>query len=222
MTEHDIKESELRERKVSPLPWAQWIRPPGDDVPLRDLLIKSDPVPRDYDNDFNDFFRKEYPRVVKVVMYAGATFEEAEDAVSPAMALAYTEWPLLTQPAAWVRTVALRLYFKKAKKDRARITKETAAARLDGVDRLSAGAHEEPDERSRVIAILRCLPPAQLAAMALSFDGYTTVEIAQMLHQNADTVRSNLRHARKRLRDDFENPAGGQAIVAEKAAGDRG
>lgn len=164
------------------------------------------------DDEFNGFFRKEYPRVVKVVMYAGATLEESEDAVSSAMAQAYARWPWLTQPNAWVRKVALRNYLKKVTKDRRRGQLEMRAARRDCLDRVPVGALEEPDERSRVIAVLRCLPPVQLTAMALTLDGYTPTEIAQMLHQRADTVRSNLRYARRRLRDELENPAGGQSI----------
>lgn len=161
-----------------------------------------------YDDEFNSFFRKEYSRVVKIVMYAGATFEEAEDAVSPAMAQAYTRWPLLTQPDAWVRTVALHNYLKEVTRDRRRGHLETRAAHQDCLDRVAVQAHEEPDERNRVTAVLRRLPPAQLMAMALTFDGYTPTEIAQMLQQDASTVRSNLRHARKRMQDELENPAG--------------
>jgi RNA polymerase sigma-70 factor (ECF subfamily) len=172
-----------------------------------------------YDDEFDGFFRKEYSRVVKVVMYAGATFEEAEDAVSPAMARAYVRWPLLTQPDAWVRIVALRNYLKEVMGDRRRGRLETEAGHRDCLDRLPVKTHEEPDERSWVITVLRRLPPAQLTAMALTFDGYTATEIAQMLDLDASTVRSNLRHARKRLRDEFESPAGGQA-VAEKGASD--
>jgi len=56
------------------------------------------------------------------------------------------------------------------------------------------------------------LPELQRTAMALTFDGHTPTEIAQLLHQNAATVRSNLRHARMRLRDEFGNPPSGQAI----------
>jgi RNA polymerase sigma-70 factor (ECF subfamily) len=66
--------------------------------------VVSEQTPRDpsreYDDDFNDFFRKEYPKVVKFVMYAGAIFEEAEDAVLQAMTLGHTSWPLLTHPTA--------------------------------------------------------------------------------------------------------------------------
>lgn len=173
----------------------------------------------EYDDEFDGFFREEYSRVVKVVMYAGAAFEEAEDAVSPAMALAYAHWPQLAQPDAWVRVVALRNYLKEVTKDRRRGRLETEAGRRDCLDRLPVKTHEEPDERSWVITVLRRLPRAQLTAMALTFDGYTPTEIAQMLDQDASTVRSNLRHARKRLKDEFESPANRQAGV-EKGAGD--
>lgn len=190
-----------------------------DNVPLR---LYAHDLNSEYEDGFKDFFRKEYSRIVKVMMYVGATFEEAEDAVSPAMAQAYTRWPLLTQPAAWVRRVALHNYFKKTKKDRSRSHAETAASRLDCSDRGLGSEHVDPDEHSRVIAVLRRLPPAQLTVMALTFDGYTPTEIAQMLHQDAKTVRSNLRHARKRLQNEFENLLSRQTVVAGKGEGDQG
>jgi RNA polymerase sigma-70 factor (ECF subfamily) len=142
-------------------------------------------------------------------MYAGATFEDAEDAVSEAMARAYTCWPELTQPAAWLRTVALRLYFKKAEKDRRQGHAETTASALDCLDRVSAGPQEERAVHSQVIAVLQCLPHAQRTAMALTFDGYTPAEIAALLQQkSAATVRSNLRHARMRLQGKFGESGG--------------
>lgn len=181
-------------------------RPPGDVLP-RPQGRRGSGWRREYDDEFDDFFRTQYPRVVKSVMYAGATFEDAEDAALQAMAQAYICWPLLTHPAAWVRVVALRLYVKQVMKDRRRGDGETAAARRDWPDRGSANTHEEPEEHRRAIAVLRCLPAAQRVAMALTFDGYTPAEIAELLHQKPVTVRSNLRHARMRLRHELQNPA---------------
>lgn len=171
---------------------------------------------REYDDDFNEFFRKEYPRVVKSVMYAGAIFEEAEDAVVQAMILARTSWPLLIHPTAWVRIVALRLYFREVKKNRRRSDAETAAARLDCLDLGSVGPSGEPDEHSQVIAVLQCLPPAQRVVMALILDGYSPSEIAELLHLNPDTVRSNLRHARSRLRRELQDPAADERAVDDE------
>lgn len=161
---------------------------------------------REHDDDFARFFRTEYPKVVKFVMYAGANFEEADDAVSQAMELAYASWPLLTNPPAWVRTVAVRRYFRNAQNDRRRSNVEAEVARLDYHNRGLVSPSGEPDEYNRVLTVLRRLPPAQRAVMALCLDGYSPTEIATMLRQDPRTVRSNLRHARSRLRREFQDP----------------
>jgi RNA polymerase sigma-70 factor (ECF subfamily) len=160
--------------------------------------------------DYVGFFLKEYPKVVKFMMYAGANFEEADDAVSEAMARAYTSWPLLTDPTAWVRTVALSRYLRKAENDRRRSDVDAVAARLDCLDRGSMVPSGEPDEHNRVLAILRRLPSSLRAVMALCLDGYSPAEIATLLRQDANTVRSNLRHARSMLRREFQDPSAGE------------
>jgi len=157
-----------------------------------------DPAPK-HDHEFDDFFRKEYLRIVRIVMYSGATFEEADEAVSQAMAQAYFSWPLLTNPPAWVSKVALNVHLKQSNKDRRRRTAEERATRLDCLDRGSPGPQEEPDEYERVIALLKRLPAGQRQVMALTFEGYSPMEIAEQLHQKPGTVRSHLRHARDRL-----------------------
>ncbi|WP_258939202.1 RNA polymerase sigma factor [Actinomadura luteofluorescens] len=52
-----------------------------------------------------------------------------------------------------------------------------------------------------VVNLLRHLPPAQRAVIALIIDGYSTREISEFLDTRPDTVSSNLRHARRRLRE---------------------
>jgi RNA polymerase sigma-70 factor (ECF subfamily) len=47
--------------------------------------------------------------------------------------------------------------------------------------------------------LLRALPAAQREALALTMDGFTPKEIAEMTGREAVTVRSHLRHARRRL-----------------------
>jgi RNA polymerase sigma factor (sigma-70 family) len=181
----------------------------------------SDQLPRDssrrkHDEEFAEFFRKEYPKVVRFVMYAGASFEGADDAVSQAMTVAYNSWSLLTHPTAWVRTVALRRYLREAQNDRRRSDVEAMVARLDCQDRGSVVPSGEPDEHNRVLTILRRLPPAQRAVMALCLDGYSPSEIATLLRQDANTVRSNLRHARTRLRREFQDPPAGEKAVDDE------
>jgi RNA polymerase sigma factor (sigma-70 family) len=177
----------------------------GCTLPGPSGLPEPDPRHR-YEAEFIEFFRKEYREIVKFVQYTGTAFDDADDAVSEAMAQAYPHWPMLTHPARWVRTAALHLAIKKAERDRRRQSTEEKAARLDGQDRLCPQRHCEPDEHARVVTALRCLPPAQLEVMALTFDGYPPAEIAELLHQPAANVRSNLRHARDRLRRELETP----------------
>lgn len=64
------------------------------------------------------------------------------------------------------------------------------------------------EERQEVLAALQSLPSGQRHVMALLFDGYTSSEVAQEMHVSVATVRSHLRHARRRLgRDPLEREA---------------
>ena len=51
-----------------------------------------------------------------------------------------------------------------------------------------------------VTQLLDALPPAQREVMALAYDNFTAAEIAEQLGRNEETIRSNLRHARHRLK----------------------
>jgi DNA-directed RNA polymerase specialized sigma24 family protein len=47
--------------------------------------------------------------------------------------------------------------------------------------------------------MLKSLPAAQRVVFALHVDGYGHADIAEITGQHPDTVRSNLRHARRKL-----------------------
>ncbi|MFC8202094.1 RNA polymerase sigma factor [Streptomyces sp. NPDC057298] len=55
----------------------------------------------------------------------------------------------------------------------------------------------ESVECDEVLAVLRELPPCQRQALALTFDGFTPAEIAQILDVPAVQVRGNLARARR-------------------------
>lgn len=146
---------------------------------------------------FETFFRIEYRAVVRVVMYAGASLEDAEDAASAAMLEAYLAWSVLEHPGAWVRTAAVHTFVNNARRDRRRPVLEEQAVRQargdTGTDTAEAGG------RVAVLRALRTLPPVQRMVMALALDGHIPAEIADILRMNPVSVRSNLRHARVRL-----------------------
>jgi RNA polymerase sigma factor (sigma-70 family) len=61
--------------------------------------------------------------------------------------------------------------------------------------------HQERQDERRVVVILRQLPPEQRKVAALFYDGLSMEEIAEVVGKPAVTVRSLLRHARKRLKE---------------------
>ncbi|WP_432830926.1 RNA polymerase sigma factor [Dactylosporangium sp. CA-092794] len=58
---------------------------------------------------------------------------------------------------------------------------------------------------SEVSRLLDLLPRQQALMMGLQLEGYTPVEIADMIGSSPDTVRSNLRHARNKLRHNMHS-----------------
>jgi RNA polymerase sigma factor (sigma-70 family) len=141
--------------------------------------------------EFDDFFRREYRKLVASVMFVGARREEAEDAVTEAMVLAARRFPDLEHPAVWVRVAAQRLYIKKAQRERELARREQLMSPPAAPAR--PGDHDLLDF---VREILATMPPAQATVLALTIDGYTAGEIASMLGCPQTTVRSNLRNAR--------------------------
>lgn len=153
--------------------------------------MTNSPANRD---DFTAFFEREYRSIVATVMRAGASFEEAEDVVIEAMTLAAPRFHELKMPGAWVRRVALRRFIRIRQQERERERREQQAA-APAEPRNS----DDGDLPRLVRAILDDLPPTQRKIMALTIDGYSCPEIASMIGSPQDTVRSNLRYARRAM-----------------------
>jgi RNA polymerase sigma factor (sigma-70 family) len=150
---------------------------------------------REHGDDFTTFFKREYRQIVGVMMRAGASFEDAEDAVIEAMSLASPRFHQLDTPGAWVKRVALRIVTGKRKRDSERADREKLAATSEPA-RVDGG-----DEKRLVQSILDRMPPVQRKVLALTMDGHSGKEIASMIGSTMETVRSNLRHARKAMAD---------------------
>jgi RNA polymerase sigma factor (sigma-70 family) len=141
---------------------------------------------------FEAFFRSDFPRLVAFLRLIGATSAEAEDAAMEAFVSAFRDWDSITQPRAWIRVVAQRALMKS------RVRHDRADSAFMAIHRPTNPAAEW-SERENVIEMLRALPQRQRIVMAYAIDGFDSEEIAQLLGISPQTVRSNLRHARKSL-----------------------
>lgn len=143
--------------------------------------------------DFANFYRSEFSRVSAFLMMAGATTEDASDAVQDAFMHAYRVWDSITSPKAWIRTVAFRELLRK----RRGAAIPDPEGDYDAPAQDAAGHSIEHDE---VIRLLSLLPRNQRAVLALYYDGFTRAEIAEVLGIGPATVGVHLHRARAHLR----------------------
>lgn len=147
---------------------------------------------------FASFFQERFSRTVVLLISAGASRADAEDATQEAMIEAWRHWRSIREPAAWLRTVAFRAWSKQNDIQRPRMVP------LEDADRSSA---LDPDlssfaiEQQQVLRLLRALPPMQRAVVALFYDGAICDEIGELLGVSQATVRSHLRYARRTLKE---------------------
>ncbi|MGY3516339.1 RNA polymerase sigma factor [Micromonospora sp. PTRAS2] len=148
------------------------------------------------DVDFDSFFKKNFPSSVRMLMKLGASYQEAEDAVSSVMSTLYPRFHTVEHPPAYVRVAATRAYIKYIERER---QGQALAARTAPAE-IAPKNDPDVDERAWVLQQLRDLPAAQMEVMALTFDGYSPAEIAKLLGKDPQTIRTNLHQARRRLR----------------------
>jgi RNA polymerase sigma factor (sigma-70 family) len=150
------------------------------------------------ENGFVSFFHERFTRTVVLLIAMGASRADAEDAVQEAMVLAWRQWDSIREPAAWVRTVAVRAYMKQAR---------GRGNRAVSLDEFTYELPADPDlgifaeEQQHVLRLLRGLPAGQRTVAALFYDGLTCEEIAELAGKPPVTVRSQLRHARNSLKE---------------------
>lgn len=128
----------------------------------------------------------------------GASRADAEDSTQEAMILAWKQWESIREPAAWVRTTAVRAFWKHARAQRHQMV---------SLDEAFPEPVADPDlsifaeEQRQVLSLLRKLPSRQRTVAALFYDGLSCEEIAELIEKPPVTVRSHLRHARTALRE---------------------
>jgi RNA polymerase sigma-70 factor (ECF subfamily) len=169
------------------------------------MATTHDDQPPDPRPDFDTFYRENVGGLIAFVTWLGAEPADVDDIVQGAMIAVHSRWDAIDRPWAYARTVASRLFFHDRERHaRQRRAEERAVAGTasDGSDDPRpglAGSVVFKEEMQYVLDVLRTLPDEQRLAMAWCIDGFSPTETAALTGRNADTVRSNLRHARAAL-----------------------
>jgi len=154
---------------------------------------------------FSDFFIREQPRVIRFLMNYGLDHSTAQDAAQEVFMAMYSRWEStvasIKNPQAYLFAAA-RNY---ATRYRRRYAREELVADFSEnelvADEFTEVIAQRVQESDTVRHALEALPPAQRHVLAFLLDGYTPEQIAHQLDMMPATVRSNLRHARMRLKE---------------------
>jgi RNA polymerase sigma factor (sigma-70 family) len=146
------------------------------------------------EHEFARFYRDHISRLAAYLMYQGAAAHLAADIAQDAMVTAYRRWPEIKSPRTYTWTVAYRAFIRHAINDLEEPAGEIPepAALLPRPGEAEAWLQEQ-----HVIHVLRALPPRQRQVLALTIDGWTPVEIAELLGLDPAAVRSSLKKARR-------------------------
>ena len=151
------------------------------------------PAPRG-EHEFARFYRDHIGRLAAYLMYQGAAADLAADIAQDAMIAAYPRWAEIKSPRAYTWTVAYRAFIRHAVNDH-----EQPAGEVPEPTPLlpHPGEAEAWLQEQHIIRVLRALPPRQRQVLALTIDGWTSAEIAELLGLDPAAVRSNLKKARR-------------------------
>jgi RNA polymerase sigma-70 factor (ECF subfamily) len=148
------------------------------------------------DRSFDDFYRTEYPRLLRVLSAADLS---ASDALQEAFAKAAADWSRiahLDDPAAWVRHVAVRRMLNE---------RRSLRRRANFVETLAAVSESEAVDRDELLdlaAAIDSLPAQQRVALTLFYlGGLTSAQTADAMDISAGAVRFHLHQARNALRE---------------------
>ena len=146
---------------------------------------------------FEQFYEREYHRVVGFAYALAGSWEAAEDAAQEAFLRAHGDWERIgryDQPGAWVRRVAANLAVSSFRR---RLAEARALVRL--------AARREPDPPLDAAVLdfwgaVRTLPSRQRQAVALFYlEDWPVAEIARFLGCTQPTVRGHLHRGRAAL-----------------------
>jgi RNA polymerase sigma factor (sigma-70 family) len=158
------------------------------------MLARMDP------DDIGAFYAREMPRLVLFVMTTvhGLDWHAAADVAQTAFERALPRWAGLSQPKAWLYTVARNEALARCAAMRRELPAEVLPERADEIS--AALEAELRDEEREVLGLLAELPGKQQEVMRWTMAGLNDAEIAGLLQITTDAVKHNRLYARKKLR----------------------
>ena len=147
---------------------------------------------------FDEFYLREYPRVVGLLQGLLRSRLVAEELAQETFLVAYRDWARvggLDNPRAWVRKVALnqrgsflRAYLRQQTRER-----NSVVQYADDTIKLS-------DDHAEVWEAIRTLPPSQAQVIALHYyEDYSIAQIAVALGRAPGTIKAQLHQGRRKL-----------------------
>lgn len=152
-------------------------------------------------------FRREYSRVLSVLVAELREFELAEDALSDAMTAAMERWPtdgMPREPAGWLLAVARRRAIDRLRRSGTERRKAPLLIVPEVDDSAIREPEDIPDERLRLLCTA-CHPAlsreAQVALTLRVVGGLTTSEIARAFLVSEKTMGQRISRAKRKIRD---------------------
>ncbi|GIF77038.1 SigE family RNA polymerase sigma factor [Asanoa siamensis] len=147
--------------------------------------------------DFADFVRVEVPTLTRAAYLMTGDRHHAEDLVQTTLARVAVRWDHVDEPAAYARRVLYTQSVSWWRRRAARVS-ETLTARVPDQPRLDT----DVDVAVVLERALHRLTPRQRAVLVLRFfEDRTESETAELLNCRIGTVKSQTRHALRRLRE---------------------
>jgi RNA polymerase sigma-70 factor (ECF subfamily) len=151
-----------------------------------------------------------YSRLIRLAGIVTRNADAAQDAVQTALERAWRHRRDLDDPSrlrSWLDRIVVREAIREARRRRGFLARVFGASSVEWLDVTEhAAAHVdtaiEATDQALLREVLATLSPGHRAVIALHLQvGYTVEETAGLLGIPVDTVRSRLRAARRRLRD---------------------
>jgi RNA polymerase sigma-70 factor (ECF subfamily) len=148
---------------------------------------------------YEEFFRREYPRLVPMLRALTDDRQRAEDLAQEALWRAQRDWERISRydrPGAWVRRVALNASANVHRRQR---RERRALARIGAAEPVHV-ADDRPGDDAELWRHVRMLPEQQRFAIVLHYvEDRSVADIALVLECSEGTVKTHLSRGRAAL-----------------------